>query len=188
MNDIVVAHPATGEVIALATSSDEQIAQVREAIDEMALRLKQTDTAIGGEMLTRMDRAAEWTRRVRIGDREYTFTAPSPQAGSTEYDADLLELALTELVNGGIIDPDTADKALVREINVTIKVPHGASLDEFLEASLNLPHATAARASVKTHLPTITKLLKIAGAKDAVRASGSIKEPGERRVKFSVST
>lgn len=183
---VVVAHPKTREVIELGTASDQELAAIRVACEEVALELKRADELLGQEVLTRMDRSAEWTRRVRIGENEYVFTAPSPNAGTTEYDPDILEIALSELVDSHVIDAETAAKALVREVTVTLAVPWGEPLDEFTEAAHDLANAVKAAASVKVNLPTINRLLKVEEVAGAVKAAQEKKPQTDRKVKFAV--
>lgn len=189
MNDIVIAHPRTGEVIELSTATDAELASVRVEAEEFALRLKAADDAIQAEVLARMDRAAEWTRRVSVGDRTYKFSAPSPTAGSTVYDLDALDLTLSELVDSGAIDPDTAAKAMPREVTVTVRVPWGESVGSVVAWAENLARDVAeVKTSVKAHLPTLNKLLKVERAADAVRAAGTTAEQKPRRVKFEADS
>ena len=182
---VVVAHPKTREVITLGTATDQELAAIRAACEEVALDIVKANQLLGDEILARMDRAAEWTRHVRFGESEYTFTAPSPNAGTTEYDQDILEIALTELVNSGVIDADTAAKALVREVTVKMAVPWGVSLSEFVADAEDLPHTTSTTESIKTHLPTINRLLKVPGVAEAVQSAQEIKPQGERKVRFT---
>lgn len=184
--EVVVAHPKTREVITLGNASDSELAAFRAACEEVALEITKANDLLSKEILERMDRSAEWTRRVRIGESEYVFTAPSPNAGTTEYDPDILEIALTELVDSGVIDAETAAKALVREVTVKIAVPWGLPLEPFTQEAHDLPHATSAESSVKVNLPTINRLLKVAGVAEAVKAAQEIKEQGPRKVKFAV--
>ena len=184
--EIVVAHPKTREVITLNTATDAQLAALKVACEEVALDLVKANDLLGEEVLGRMDRSAEWTKHVRIGDETFTFTAPSPNAGTTAYDAELLEIALDELVDTGTIDADTAEKALVREVTVTLRVPWGDDLEAAVESARDLVGAVKAEPKVRVDLPTINRMKKLDAVVGAIQVASKTVEQGARKVKFAV--
>jgi hypothetical protein len=186
---VVVAHPRTGEVVELHTASDEQLAALRVGAEEVAMQLKAADTAIQTEVRSRMDRSGEWTRRVVIDGQAWKFTAPSPNAGATEYDPDALEIVLDDLVQSGTIDSSLAESALQRTVTVVLSVPWGTEITAAVERAQGLDDATTVKHSTKVGLAAIAKLLKLPGAAPAIKTVGkSIVVPDDqRRVKFEAA-
>lgn len=127
-----VMNPDTGELVALADLPTPALARVlglvQHSIDQHLNALYEAKRLLGGEMIERMDRQGEWT----VHAPGVEVRAPSPSAGTVEWDAEKLERLLDELVEEGVIDRAGKQRAIQQEIvlkvdkrgvNALMKIP-----------------------------------------------------------------
>lgn len=135
----------TGEVLRLDVPNADTLELAQAAADVVGAgkdALADAEGVILAELLRRLDRAGEWTKRV--GDPEagvqYEIKAPSPTAGTVVYDVDDVRAGLRELVEGDVVDEQAAGAALERTITVQARV----AVDVDLEAlAATVSHLTA---------------------------------------------
>lgn len=150
-----IVNPDSGEVLALADAPSTVIARVlgftQLAIDQQLEYLYDVKRALGGELVERMDKAGEWT----ISAKGVKVTAPSPSAGSVDWDAEQLDEILERLVEEGVLDRDarlrtvervTTLKVNKRAVTALQKIP--AVRDAIAPAYRSNPPATR-KASVR---------------------------------------
>ena len=102
-----VIHPATGEKLEL-DAPDDQLALALDSIRTLEGQLRDVKSALGAELLQRMDQQAAWTMHVPgVGK----VTAPSPKP-TIEYDGPALREALLELADQGLITQGAVDAAV----------------------------------------------------------------------------
>lgn len=187
----------TGEVLDVRESSDEDLAVFIDNLDELRAELAEAQAIVDGELLSRLDRSASWTRRVRVGDVEYEISAPSPDAGTEAYDEHDLEGELRKLVERGTIDESAAALALERTLSLQLRVPLDADLQALVDA---VKHATDIElagvaveplkvdASRSVKLGGVAKLRKVDGTGAALdRAKRSV-APRSRKPKVKRKT
>lgn len=132
MTEVQIVNPATGESKPLHSTEPEVIARVlgmvQASIDDHLRALYDAKRVLGNEVIGRMDRKASWT--VRAPGVE--ITAPSPDRGAHDWDAEKLDGILSNLVDENIIDrsaklravwPDTVYKTDKRAIAALLKIP-----------------------------------------------------------------
>lgn len=194
---LTVLDRSTGEVIDVGASTDAELAVFIDNLSELRAELAEAEAIVSGELLARLDRSASWTRRVRVGDREFEIKAPSPDAGTEAYDASLLERELRKLVERRTIDEDGAVQALDRTLTLTVRVPLGVELDQLVEAIKYEPEpklgdqpvavvSVAASRSVK--LGGVAKLRKVDGTGAALDRAKMTKPAPARRAKVTQKT
>jgi hypothetical protein len=114
--DGTVVDVATGEIYAVADAPTEVLIRVlgyvQLAIDSNLNELYEMKRSLGGEVMQRMDRAGEWTLRAP----GVKLVVPSPTQGTVEWDADLLDEILDELVAEGVIDQSAKLRAVKQTI------------------------------------------------------------------------
>jgi hypothetical protein len=179
-------HPATAEILDLANAETEQLATAIAEADMLQGRLRDFTGAVSDELLARMDRGASWT--VRAGG--YEITAPSPDAGTSGFDADALEAGLSGLVADGTVSADAAAAALERTVTVTLRVPFGTPLGDvagFLRTVESIAGVRVWPLRVETARRVLARgvnqLRKVPGCAAAVDAARERREPPARRVK-----
>ena len=102
-----VIHPATGEKLEL-DAPDGALAAALDGLRTLEGNLRDVKSAIGGELISRMDASAAWTRHIPgVGK----ITAPSPKP-TIEYDGPALREALLELADQGLITQGAVDAAV----------------------------------------------------------------------------
>ena len=153
---------------------------------------------MNGELLRRLDRAASWTRRVRISpDVELEVSAPSPDAGTETYDAVLLEEELRKLVERKTIDESGAQQALDRTIAISVRVPLVADMKpivDALQAAQEFEIAGVAVEPIKAEpsrsvkLGGVAKLRKVDGTGAALDRAKLTKPAPSRKVKIKPKT
>lgn len=126
--DLIV-HPLTGEQIDLS-ASDDQLAEWIDQASELERLLRNVKTAIGDELIGRMDRQAHWT--LRTG--RFKVTAPSPKP-KVDWDVDQLQATLADFRDQGVIDEDAIDRAM--KVKVT-RVPQQAGLNALMKLGTEL--------------------------------------------------
>lgn len=136
----------------LTTADAEQLAAFTDNADHLTAIAREAKVRVGGELVDRMDRRGKWTFHVG----EFDITAPSPDAGATAYDTDMLVAALERLVSDGVIDREAMDAA------VELVTPE--------------PYRKQKAAGIKA-------LLKVPAARDAVEACRVEVEPPRRTAK-----
>lgn len=127
-----VVNPDTGDRLKVTHAPTQVIARalgfVQAAIDQNLNALYDAKRVLGGEMIERMDRQGEWT----VHAPGVEVRAPSPSAGTVEWDAEKLERLLDELVEEGILDRAGKQRAIQQEIvlkvdkrgvNALMKIP-----------------------------------------------------------------
>lgn len=127
-----IINPDTGEITALADLETPALARVlgfvQHAIEQNNAALYQAKRVLGGEMIERMDRSAKWT----VEAPGVKIVAPSPNAGTIDWNAEKLDEILSQLVEENIIDraaklravwPDTVYKTDKRAITALLKIP-----------------------------------------------------------------
>lgn len=103
--------PWTGELVALANATDEQLAELLEQAREIEQdALRQLKRAVQEEILSRMDREACWT--VHAG--RVTLTGDSPNR--SDWDVERLRKTLRSLTRSGAISSAAATKAVRRKV------------------------------------------------------------------------
>ena len=101
-----VLHAAGLSDLAAATLTDCAEFDARARLMEQITR--EARGIANGEIVRRLDADARWT--VREGD--FKFVAPSPNAGTTGYDADALAVVLARLVSDGVVSQAAMDAAV----------------------------------------------------------------------------
>lgn len=118
----------TGEIVALADASREQIAAGLRDVEIRIRGLVEIKRELGEALIGLMDHNASWTTRARGVE----VTAPSPKASKVEWDAEALAMILVDLVKEGVItldaslaacEPRTEYKVLIRGLNAILKLP-----------------------------------------------------------------
>jgi hypothetical protein len=116
----VLADPDTGEMHYLADAPTALLARVlglvQAEIDANLEYLYDAKRVLGREAIDRMDKQGNWTMQypgVRI-------VAPSPTAGTEEWDAEELDRILAELVEEGVLEREAMLRAV--QPQVTLKV------------------------------------------------------------------
>lgn len=129
-----VMHPVTGELLDLATLDTESVAELAVEMQEHRAQLAGFERALSDTLVAHLDRSALWTQRVGdpTGPRQLEIKAPSPEAGAS-YPADTLVPALRSLIRAGVITPEAASKACVRQLTLGLAVPWDADLSELAE-------------------------------------------------------
>src|SRR3954469_1475188 len=100
MSDLLpaVAHPVTGEVLALDAPTAD-LARALDELKELTSRIREVRERIDEELLRRMDSKARWTAH----EGGFKITAPSP-APKAEWDGAELSVVLAELRGLNLID------------------------------------------------------------------------------------
>lgn len=182
----------TGEKIELDVkeAATEQLAAFVEVVREQEIYLGAAVGAVEVELLARLDKAGAWTKRV--GDPEsgvqYEITAPSPTAGTEDYEIGTLRAGLLELLEEGVIDEDAASAALSREIVIVAKVPTGTDLEALVErlsfvteiAGVPVRDAKVSP-SEKVVKAGVQRLAKIGGAAGALVERAKVTLPARSR-------
>lgn len=152
--------------------------------------VREADNRVREELPFRLDRRSSWTVR----EAGHTINAPSPEAGTTAYNSELLRDALAALVAGQVIEQEAADRAL-EVVTPPARVSY-ALLRELLDAlhgGLDMPveerlrgalHDLLAKepepALVQKHAG-IKALCKLAAAREAIEACQVELTPPVRR-------
>lgn len=177
-----ITDPRGAETRDLAAFSDDAAVLKRIAAEAQAVA--------GEEMIRRMDQRASWT----LHEEGYTIKAPSPEAGTTAYDVDMLHDALMELQRDGVIDAEGAAGAL-EESMTTAPVPYDLLRDtlEVLDGDVNPPVVERVAAALidlldaepeptyRPRLSGIKALMKVPAARERIEAC-IVKTDPPRRV------
>lgn len=150
-----IINPDTGELTSLEEIPTPALARVlgfvQHSIDLHLRGLYEAKRVLGAEIIDRMDRGGEWT--IRAPGVE--VRAPSPEAGTTQWDVLKLERILDELVEEGLLDRSAKARAVSQEIalkvqsrgvNALLKIPVVA---ERIAAARNYEAARERKASVR---------------------------------------
>lgn len=150
-----ITNPDTGEVLPLDQIPTNALARVlglvQHSIDRNLDALYDAKRVLGGEMIERMDRTGEWT----VNAQGVKIIAPSPTAGTTDWDAEKLEAILDELVEEGVLNREGKLRAVTQEVvlkvdkrgvNALLKIPVVA---ERIEAARMFTPQSARKASVR---------------------------------------
>lgn len=126
----VVADPATGEVLDLATATTDALAAYLANVRDLEHTLREHKKAAQAEVLRRMDNAAQWT--VTVGEWKLSGASPAPKV---TYDAEALAAELQQLVDDDLLAPAAATKAVeqvtswkVRQAGVNALVKLGGAV------------------------------------------------------------
>ncbi|MCP9491194.1 MAG: hypothetical protein MSC31_15155 [Solirubrobacteraceae bacterium MAG38_C4-C5] len=114
--DQVLDH-ANGELLDVREAPTDRLARFLEDSAELAGKLGEAKSAVEREVLRRMDADASWTAVAG----EFELQAPSPEAGMSYYEVDVLHDALVDLGRRGVIGRQAARAALKTEITVERK-------------------------------------------------------------------
>jgi hypothetical protein len=106
----LVVNPRTGELVPVDAPTDV-IADIVDALEERVTEIRAMQSDLRAVLLNRMDQSARWTHHVELDGRKYKLEAPSPTAGTTEYDAQALRDGLDALAFDGVLDPAAVDAA-----------------------------------------------------------------------------
>jgi hypothetical protein len=177
---------------------DAELGELGSFVDNVEHLKRVADEArgiVGDEGIRRLDR--KWTRRVDVDGVTFKLEAPSPEAGTTKYDTDLLKAALERLVAEDLIDPEGARGAL-EEVPGAIELTRdaleaiaGALVSGELERSEVLEDvermiARVPEATYKQRPAGIKALLKIGGQVAAAIEEAKVDvDPSARRLKVS---
>lgn len=193
----LVLHPATGEVIDLATATTEDLAAGVAQVDKLRRELTDFESALGGELLARLDRGAKWTLRAGDpkGEVQWEVKAPSPTAGTVSYDPRVLERELASLIEAGVVSEEAAGAAVARTLTVVVRVPFAVNLDELAKLvegvdaiagqPVSDPTVTGVR---KTVAAGVTALAKVPGTAEALDAARETAAQPSRRVRVKAVT
>lgn len=105
MTELVVANPATGEVISLEATTDVLAATVDD-LKDWQRRIQSVIDAVSEELVARLDQ--ENVRSAPVGDWEIKTVAPT----RTDFDPERLSAALAGLVETGAISGDVARRTV----------------------------------------------------------------------------
>lgn len=187
MTEVALYSPRTGELLRLVIgdASDTELADARErTIPAIREEVAEAQRAVDAELLARLDRSRRWTRRV--GEFEdgvqWIVRAPSPDAGTTEYDADLLDLILEEMEADGSIDRDAAHAALERTVTITMRVGSREEAEELTVAAARDERTVDARYQRKPKASGIKAICKIPADADRLAPAISTRGQTSRRV------
>ena len=184
--------PGLGLAIDLARAEPLLLAEAVDELAAMRSEMTEAEAVLRKELVTRLDRTGKWTQRYRHGDVEYEVKAPSPDAGTTSYDAQALEERLREHVAARDLDPEAADAALERTVTLTLKVPIGLDTtpEKLADALQGAEEITIAGHPVQLHEVSwarkvkqagMNALAKIPAAKDTVEAVTVSLPPTDRK-------
>lgn len=110
------ANPLTGEVLTL-DAPDQDLGQYLADLREYESVLREHKSMVNRELLSRLDKSANWTRHLGNG---YTLSAPSSEP-SMEYDAEPLYWALQAAMERGEITSDAFDAAVQQVVDYKVK-------------------------------------------------------------------
>lgn len=130
----LIVHPATGEALDIKEAETDQLAAAVVEVDALTGRLKDFTSVISDELVDRLDQGGQWTERVphpNSGEAVIKITAPSPDAGMTWTDPDLLDVELQQLVADGHVAPVAANRALERLVTVVYAIPIDQDVQAF---------------------------------------------------------
>lgn len=192
---IEVVDHSTGEVVDVTSAETERLAAFVETVDDLRRDLSEAEGVVLDELLHRLDRRGQWT--LRVGDPasgvQYEVKAPSPTAGTTTYDRDVLRDGLRRLVADDVLDEEAAGAAMKRTISITAQVPVDAELETLankvagLEAIAGVPVREVKVDTAETPTAAGIKRLEAIGGEPAALAAdckGSA-PAGSRRVKVT---
>lgn len=185
----LVPHPGTGEVVDLSSATDAEVVDYIEAVENAADQLKAFKSLASTELVERLDRSGEWTRRVDVRGTTYEIKSTSPTAGTESYDDEQVIAAVAQLVADGVIDESAAGKTVRHIVAVEFTTGDAKAADEIeQEAKRDVRYPTVER-SRKVAKTGINALLKIPAAKDSIEACKTVSAPksaAERRVSVKV--
>lgn len=180
----LVPHPGTGEVVDLASASDAAIVDYLEAVQIAADQLTGFKAQASTELVTRLDKSGEWTRRVDVRGTTFEIKAASPTAGTENYNEEQVIEAVSRLVADGVIDQSAAGKTVRHIVTVQFTTGDPEVADEIEgEAKKDIRYPSVEREK-KVAKTGINALLKIPAAKEAIEACKVTSEPksaAERR-------
>lgn len=197
MSSTALTHPTTGEVLDLAEAQPEALADAVVQSEQLRGELADLESVISAELVRRLDRSASWTMRVGdpAGARQFEIKAPSPDAGTTGYDAELLLQELRALVERGTIDASAAGRALERTVTITLRLPIGADPRKVEETAWRLVDMGGEIVDPtkvdRAHKPVagqIAKLRKVPGTGSALDRAMVKFDPPSRKAKVTVKT
>lgn len=110
------ANPVTGEVLHLG-SPDVDLGRYLADLREFESVLREHKKMVQRELLSRMDRRAEWTAHLEGGLK---LTGQSPKL-QEDWDGAALKSALMSLVDEGVLAVEAVDAAVETEISFKVK-------------------------------------------------------------------
>lgn len=151
----VITDPDTGEMHYLPDTPAALLARVlgmvQLEIDRNLEFLYEAKRTLGGEAMRRMDRSGDWT----MSAPGVKLQAPSPGAGTVDWDAEELDRILDELVAEDVIsreaklravEPQVTLKVIKRGVAALLKIP--AVRDRIMAARRTVP-APSRKVSVR---------------------------------------
>lgn len=155
-NPHAILEPLSGEVTGLDADTGA-LAIAYDELANLASLIREAHAAISDELLARLDRRGKWTAEVD----GFKIEAPSPTAGTVDYDPQALREGLLELVGQGHLDVEAVDAAA-----------------EYVEPEPPAPF-------YKRHLRGIAALEKLGPEVQAVLAAHRVEvKPPPRKVKI----
>lgn len=184
----------TGELVDLREAPDDVLARMNDHAQELKDELALTQSMISAELVRRLDRSGEWTRRVTDVDTglRWEIKAPSPTAGTVAYRPDVLRDELRALLERDVIDVAAAENALARTISIVARAPFHADLAEIVRALRGAQIEIAgvpctvetADSAEKVAANGVKALAKVPGTGAAIKRATVKVDPGERKAKI----
>jgi hypothetical protein len=180
----------TGEIIDVQKAPTEVLAGFVTNLQALRKELADAESLVSDELVDRLDRNVSWTLRVSSKDGAWEIKAPSPTAGTTVYPEDMLETALEDLVDDGMITPEAAAKALHRRIVLELGVPWDADPREMarkVKEAISIDVAgiqvnvERSEARITPVASSINALRKVPGTIDALDKAQREQPPTKRR-------
>lgn len=163
-----------GEILDLADAETERIAELVIDIDDARQRFADVEQIASDELVRRLDRRASWT--LRVGDptvRQFEIKTSSPTAGTTAYDASLLEQELRTLVDRQTIDAEGAALALDRTLTIKVGVPLDADLELIERAVKCAAEIQVAGVTVSVDSVSADRKVKLGGVEKLRKVDGT---------------
>lgn len=189
---IEVVDRVSGEIIDVRTADTAILATFCHNLDQLRADLAEAEAIVHQEIVSRLDKSGEWTRRVSIEgvDGVVKITAPSPTAGTTHVLTDVLEQELDQLVEADVIDRAAAAKALERVVTVTFKVETNEAMDKIVDEAQKDERVVKAEPEKKAVAGGMKQIAKISPKVDRAIKRATKKVPAKarstRKPKFAI--
>jgi hypothetical protein len=181
----------TGEAILVHGASTETLAEYLADLQLIRQALRDEEENVQRELLRRLDSFGRWTEHLEDARYGYKLTAPSPTAGTTDYDRHILLAGLVDLVGRKVVAPEAARAAIVRSLTGTFSVdvetdlgPLVAQLEK-VTALLKIPvYDVKVSTSEKVTAAGVKRLERMGGeAAQLVELAKRAVPQGQRKVK-----
>jgi hypothetical protein len=167
----------SGETIALRDAEPEELADFTDRLRQLEEALADARGHLEREWIRRLDRRGKWTLRVA----GFEVTAPSPEAGTTDYDVDALAAELDLLVAEDVIDRELAAEALERKLTVTFVLEEEHELQTLIEAAKKDHRVKKAEPARTPKAGAIARVEKVGDAAKEAIARARRERPGPAR-------